>query len=71
MFNVQGFDAIFLPSEWQLILPKRVPSVVAVKTKNKELRGTAYSATLSALLGITEPALYGVNLRMKNLYFSF
>lgn len=43
---------------------------VAVKTKNKSLRSTGFTATLSALLGITEPALYGVNLRMKRPFIS-
>ena len=43
---------------------------VAVKTKNKGLRSTGFTATLSALLGITEPALYGVNLRMKRPFIS-
>lgn len=36
---------------------------VAVKTKNKKLKGLAFPAALSAMLGITEPAIFGVNLR--------
>lgn len=39
---------------------------VMLKTKNKELKGVAASATISAtLVGITEPAIYGCNLRLK------
>lgn len=38
---------------------------VAVKTKNENLRSTAISAGISALCGITEPALYGVTLQHK------
>ncbi|MDO5408737.1 MAG: beta-glucoside-specific PTS transporter subunit IIABC [Eubacteriales bacterium] len=38
---------------------------VALKTKNKELKQTAFSAGISALMGITEPALYGVTLQYK------
>lgn len=38
---------------------------VALRTKNKELRSTAISAGTTALFGITEPALYGVTMRLK------
>jgi len=43
---------------------------VAVRTKNKDMRSTAVSASLSALLGITEPALYGVNMRLKKPFIA-
>lgn len=36
---------------------------VAVRTKDKKLKSLAYPAALSAMLGITEPAIFGVNLR--------
>lgn len=39
---------------------------VMLKTKNKEMKSVAASATISAVLvGITEPAIYGCNLRLK------
>ena len=38
---------------------------VAVKSKNLELKQLAGSAGFTALMGITEPALYGVNLKLK------
>lgn len=38
---------------------------VALKTKNEEFRQLAVSSGITALLGITEPALFGVNLRLK------
>ncbi len=39
---------------------------VAAKTKDKELREMAIPAGISALLaGVTEPAMYGVRLRLK------
>ncbi|MCO5482459.1 beta-glucoside-specific PTS transporter subunit IIABC [Enterococcus faecalis] len=38
---------------------------VFVRTKNKDLKAVAASATLTALFGITEPAIYGANLRLK------
>lgn len=39
---------------------------VMLKSKNKELKSVAASAAISAaLVGITEPAIYGCNLRLK------
>ncbi|HHX1933945.1 TPA: beta-glucoside-specific PTS transporter subunit IIABC [Enterococcus faecalis] len=40
---------------------------VFVRTKNKDLKAVAASATVTALFGITEPAIYGANLRLKKL----
>ena len=36
---------------------------VGVKTKDSKLKALAFPASLSAVLGITEPAIFGVNLR--------
>lgn len=36
---------------------------VAFKTKNKKTRSMAFPASLSAFMGITEPAIFGVNVR--------
>lgn len=36
---------------------------VAMKTKSKKLKALAFPSALSAFLGITEPAIFGVNLR--------
>ena len=38
---------------------------VSLKTKNKDLKQLAGSSGLTALLGITEPAMYGVTMRLK------
>lgn len=38
---------------------------VFLKTKDKEMKGVSASAALTGLFGITEPAIYGVNLRLK------
>lgn len=43
---------------------------VAVRTKDENLRQTAVSAGISALFGITEPALYGVTLQNKKALYS-
>jgi len=36
---------------------------VAKRANNKKVKALGYSATISALLGITEPAIFGINLR--------
>lgn len=43
---------------------------VALKTKNKELRQTAISSAITGVLGVTEPVLYGVNLKLKKPLFA-
>ena len=71
MFSTQGFDPIFLVSGLAAnIAEAGAACAVAARTKNAKLKSTGFSATLQALLGVTEPALYGVNLRMKRPFFS-
>lgn len=36
-----------------------------IKTKNKDMKGVSLSAFVTGIFGITEPAIYGVNLRYK------
>lgn len=38
---------------------------VMLKTKNKAFKSVAASASFSAIIGITEPALYGISVRLK------
>ena len=38
---------------------------VFLKTKDKNMKGISLSAAITGLFGITEPAIYGVNLRLK------
>lgn len=40
---------------------------VAIKTKKKELKQTAFTTGVTAVLGITEPALFGVTLNYKKV----
>ncbi|WP_155974580.1 sucrose-specific PTS transporter subunit IIBC [Streptococcus ruminantium] len=42
---------------------------IGVKTKNAKLKTLAFPAALSAFLGITEPAIFGVNLRFRKPFF--
>lgn len=41
---------------------------VALKTRHQRLRELSWAAALSAFCGITEPALYGVNLKYKRVF---
>lgn len=41
---------------------------VGMKTKDKKIKQIAYPSALSAMLGITEPAVFGVNLRFVKPY---
>ncbi|MFP7159397.1 beta-glucoside-specific PTS transporter subunit IIABC [Priestia aryabhattai] len=43
---------------------------VSLRTKDKELKSISLSAGISALFGITEPALYGVTLQKKSVLTS-
>lgn len=44
---------------------------VFLKTKNKNLKGIAGSAAFTALIGgVTEPAIYGVNLKYKKPFYA-
>lgn len=38
---------------------------VAIKTKQSEIKQLAYTSGITAVCGITEPALYGINVRFK------
>ena len=43
---------------------------VGIKTKDKDVRAEANAATLSACLGISEPAMYGINLPRKTPFYA-
>lgn len=38
---------------------------VFLRTRDKEIKGVALPSAITAIFGITEPAIYGVNLRLK------
>ena len=58
-----GFDSIFGPGALCSNIAQGVAAlVVAFRTKDIKLRQIASAGGITALMGITEPALYGVNL---------
>ena len=61
-----GYDSIFGPGCVCSNIAQGVAAlVVAIRTKDIKLRQVATSGGITALMGITEPVLYGVNLPKK------
>ncbi len=61
-----GYESLYLPASLaHNISESGACFAVAVKSKDEDLKQTALSAGISALMGITEPALYGVTLQHK------
>lgn len=66
-----GKEILYLPASLAHNIAESGASfAVALKTKNVGLRSTAISAGISALFGITEPAIYGVTLLHKRVLYS-
>ncbi|WP_299032873.1 beta-glucoside-specific PTS transporter subunit IIABC [uncultured Anaerococcus sp.] len=63
----QGFDPVIRVVALCSNMSQAAASLaVSVKTKNKSLKSLAFSSSVTAFLGgITEPAMYGVNLKLK------
>ena len=64
-----GMSTMFISSLCANIAQSGAALGVALKTKNPTMRTAGFSSSLSALFGITEPAIYGVNLRYKKPFF--
>lgn len=62
---ITGFDTILALFGPAIFAQGGAALAVALKTKNKKFKSQAVSASLTTLLGITEPAMYGVNLKLK------
>ena len=71
MFATQGFDAVLVPSGLVANIAEGGAAFgVFLRSRDKKMKGTALSATISAIFGITEPALYGVNLKLKRPFIA-
>lgn len=61
-----GYDSIFGPGALvSNIAQATAVAVVALRTKEKKTKQLAVSGAITAYMGITEPALYGINLPKK------
>jgi hypothetical protein len=64
--STQGYSLLTGPLFAAVLAQGAAATAVMIKTRNKELKEIAGPAALSAVLaGITEPAIYGVTLRLK------
>ena len=70
-YSQLGMETLYLPASLAHNISEGAACFgVALRTKNQELKSTAISAGISAIFGITEPALYGVNLQHKRALLS-
>lgn len=61
-----GYDTIVYPANLSSNIAQGAATfAVAIKTKSQEVKQLATSAGITAVCGITEPALYGINMRFK------
>lgn len=61
-----GYDTVIYPGMLASNVSQGAAAIgVGIKSKDSSIKQLAYSAGLTGLFGITEPALYGVNLRYK------
>ncbi|MCF1634854.1 PTS transporter subunit EIIC [Streptococcus gallolyticus] len=61
-----GYETIIGPGNLPSNIAQGAAALcVALKTKNKKFKQLAVSSGITALLGVTEPALFGVNLKLR------
>ena len=66
LFATYGFDPIMFPASLASNMAQAGSSfAVALRTRDRDVRSQATSAGVTALMGVTEPALFGVNIRYK------
>lgn len=64
----QGFEQICCPGNLPSNIAQGAASLaVACRTRKSELRQTAFTSGITAVLGVTEPALFGVTLKFKKV----
>ena len=64
-FSIYGYDAFQAFQTLAVIAQIGAAIGCFIKSKNRELKKVALSASITGIFGITEPTLYGVTLRLK------
>lgn len=66
-----GYETIATPGNAPSNIAQGAAALcIALKTKNKDLKQLAFSSGITVLLGITEPALFGVTLKVKRALYA-
>lgn len=61
-----GFDFLIVPGMLAANMAQAGAALaVSLKTKDSKMKQVALSSSITALMGVTEPALYGVNMPLK------
>ncbi|EYU16220.1 beta-glucoside-specific PTS transporter subunit IIABC [Photorhabdus aegyptia] len=70
-FKSLGYDFMLLPISFvSNIAQAGATLAVAIKTKDSQMKSLAYSSSFSAFLGVTEPAMYGVTLKLRKPFYA-
>lgn len=64
-FAVLGYDTVVTPFFTSSFAQTATVIAIAIKTKDKKLKGLCSSAAISGIFGVTEPAIYGITLPRK------
>lgn len=70
-FSSVGYDIVLLPMNLVGNMAQAGATLgVAIKSKDPKMKSLAYSTAISAVFGITEPAIYGVTLKLKKPFYA-
>lgn len=70
-FGKFGYDIMLLPLNLVANLAQAGATLaVFFKTKDQKMKQVAFSAVIPALFGITEPAIYGVTMKLKKPFYA-
>ncbi|MFR6671231.1 MAG: beta-glucoside-specific PTS transporter subunit IIABC [Enterococcus avium] len=70
-FAQLGYDNTMMPGMLAATFAMAGATIgVFLKTKNSDMKQVSLSAGISAIIGITEPAMYGVTLKLKKPFYA-
>lgn len=64
-FAVLGYDTVVTPHFTASFAQTATIIAMAIKTRDKKLKGLCASSAISGIFGVTEPAIYGITLPRK------